>query len=1761
MKRVKLFRGLILALAFLLGVGSITTAFNMNRDNSAAKVEAAGYPDVRMESAYFDNYGFQRRFNNGSFSVSNWSPSEGTNPKAFDVDEGTTCTITYTPPAGIKIAQISVYFYSVNLGLRVRDNRDQTSWKTLSVEACNLGWKAYAKNQLWSGPYVIEIQNYNGGSLNHVTNFEMNIYYPWFNVYKDFNGRPGFDSYEIEPFAPSPSVQVFPTPAAAAGTNTHTFKYWALDREGTQRLNVGNNIIYGEMMWEYGYIGVGGAVTIYAIWDIDYPVIFNKMGGTGGVDGIIVEDYSHFPDTIPNGAPTRDDADFAHYWLLPGGQDTAGNTRMYISYDGGPDLEITQEGSYRTKPEGKFTFYAWWFYWCDVYFDNNGGPTPPITTTSKIRYLKPLPDISGETVPTRPGYEFLGYYDAKTGGKQYYDKDLKRTDSDYWLKNEEKPVCFYAQWKVTYFTLNYKDEGGASFSGVHEDGYPTKHTPGTDTQLKSASKTGYTFGGWHLKSDCSDAAITVLGANDFTDDITLYAKWTANTYKVRFDFQEGTSEVSYVDATFGSDMPAATMPTYENHTFAGYYDAANGGTKYYNSDGSSAKAWDKAIDDTILYAHWTINIDLNISMSPGFTGTWDGNKHWAVVTAFDAVSEEEITDATIYYGTSEESCNDPDLNNFKYDAVGTYIVYFKVVKDGYTVTPGSKTFTIGKAESIVDPTPKAITGLEYTALDQQLIVAGEVDYGEMLYAVSLENSQIPADDEFHADIPIGKNVGTYYVFYKSSGDSNHNPYVASLSNVVTVNIARVDRTAATNLNNNVKDYLETLDDRFTTIHDDLEVKRAAFEQDAIVEDNITAAAVEQKVNDLKAELSEAKVDVTEVLINAIGTVVYPDSNDAILEALNYYNDVLDADEKAAVNADLVTTMNNADELYKAVDEMAKIIESISSPEDSQKYYDAVDAAEEAYNNLTPEQLLTLQNATDFDYEKKLLDNIAAREVIELIEKIGDVKYNGGTNDSLQAIKDAEEAYELLTIDQKALVDSVNHQDLVNDRKVYDSVDHTVELINEIGKVENSKETKDRIEAAREAYDALSGAEKALVKGYQDSYKTLDDAEQVYKTLVLIDNIGNVDYDTDPEGRIAQAREAYDSLTEEQKAQVGDLYLKILVKAEADSARITKTNTIWLIIGLVLSFLVLVGAFFFIFFLLFKRRKDDDDDDDENKNEKSSSKKEPVKVMSVGGGGLTLVTLVSHYSDAPWIVLYIFAPLAFLALVAAIVLYILKRKGKGPFDKDRLAKKAAAKAANKPVLASQKEDEEEVETVTDERGNVFQIRFIKSFTAKLIQSPEETKKYYEELKNEVLSYKKTNSRISWHYDAVNSGRAFVLKFAIRGKTLCVYLPLDAEKQEEKFKVEKVESKKFEEVPCLYRIKDDRRCDYAKELIAKVCESMGLEKGKEQHEVYSNLPYEPNKPLIARGLIKEQKIAVNKPAESVVLESKVNADGDEILLTKDAIGNIFEIRYIKSFTAKLSQSEDVVKDYYTELKNHVLSYKDTHSRVSWHYDAINVGRDYVLKFSIRGKTLCVYLALVPSKLDEKYKAEEAKGKKYEDVPCLYRIKNDRRLGYAKELIDMLMRKLKVEQGEIPSEDYHIKKESTKALLAKGLIKERKTKVVDKKVEEHYASISVTQADEVMSDEKAEAAIEEDVVSKKREGKKEVVNIDTLSQHYKDGDVVTLDSLIEKKLVSPKAGYVKVLARGVLDKKLTVDLHDYSLQAVKMIVLMGGYAKKIK
>ena len=384
----------------------------------------------------------------------------------------------------------------------------------------------------------------------------------------------------------------------------------------------------------------------------------------------------------------------------------------------------------------------------------------------------------------------------------------------------------------------------------------------------------------------------------------------------------------------------------------------------------------------------------------------------------------------------------------------------------------------------------------------------------MLYAVSQDNTVIPDESDWSEDIPTGKVVGTYYVFYKSSGDSNHNPYAPSLEDVVTITISRVDRSEAIAENETVEDYLETLDDRFASIKEDLENTRETFEAEAITEDNITAEDVASKVADMKLALSEAKAAVTEQLINAIGDVVYPDSEEALQEAYDYFHNTLNDFERGIVDDDLKALLNSDKALYDAVDSMAKAIASLPAPAESSTYYDAVDAAMASYEALTIEQLAVLQDATDFDYEKKMIDNAAAREVIELIDIIDDVTYDGGENDSKAKIEAAEEAYAALTSDQKELV--INYTTLTHDREVYDNVHETVTIINNIGKVENTSESKGKIDEARRAYDALTEEEKALVDAYNETGKALDDAENVYEAMKKIDAIGEISYDTESE---------------------------------------------------------------------------------------------------------------------------------------------------------------------------------------------------------------------------------------------------------------------------------------------------------------------------------------------------------------------------------------------------------------------------------------------------------------------------------------------------------------------------------------------------------------------------------------------------------------------------------------------------------------------
>ena len=102
----------------------------------------------------------------------------------------------------------------------------------------------------------------------------------------------------------------------------------------------------------------------------------------------------------------------------------------------------------------------------------------------------------------------------------------------------------------------------------------------------------------------------------------------------------------------------------------------------------------------------------------------------------------------------------------------------------------------------------------------------------------------------------------------------------------------------------------------------------------------------------------------------------------------------------------------------------------------------------------------------------------------------------------------------------------------------------------------------------------------------------------------------------------------------------------------------------------------------------------------------------------------------------------------------------------------------------------------------------------------------------------------------------------------------------------------------------------------------------------------------------------------------------------------------------------------------------------------------------------------------------------------------------------------------------------------------------------------------ADEIMTDEEALATVETVSAadsSKKQtnDGYKTFVNIEDISAAFAPGDTVDLASLKAHGLVPQKTTKVKILAKGHLDKPLTVVANKFSVQAIKMIVLTGGKA----
>jgi large subunit ribosomal protein L15 len=73
--------------------------------------------------------------------------------------------------------------------------------------------------------------------------------------------------------------------------------------------------------------------------------------------------------------------------------------------------------------------------------------------------------------------------------------------------------------------------------------------------------------------------------------------------------------------------------------------------------------------------------------------------------------------------------------------------------------------------------------------------------------------------------------------------------------------------------------------------------------------------------------------------------------------------------------------------------------------------------------------------------------------------------------------------------------------------------------------------------------------------------------------------------------------------------------------------------------------------------------------------------------------------------------------------------------------------------------------------------------------------------------------------------------------------------------------------------------------------------------------------------------------------------------------------------------------------------------------------------------------------------------------------------------------------------------------------------------------------------------------------------VVNLDTLAEVFEAGSSVTPDLLRERGLVRKTGVRIKVLGRGEISKKLTVQAHKFSGSAAEKIAAAGGVAEVLQ
>lgn len=257
--------------------------------------------------------------------------------------------------------------------------------------------------------------------------------------------------------------------------------------------------------------------------------------------------------------------------------------------------------------------YSYYAYILDVY--PNGGTWNGTTEKTRIEPLaNPKPSIYGNTD-----------YTGKIGST--IDIPNPIPPSGYTVSFNTNGGSSISSITSTKSFNGWNNSSPGTFSGTtytygEGSGYITANYKNNSVNLPTPTKSGYTFNGWYT---ASSGGTKVNNTYTPTENITLYAHWSANSYRLSFDANGcGTLGVSYVTATVGKTygdaddgdgLPSIALTT--GKKFDGWYTSSSGGNKITNSTTVTASS-----DNGTLYAHCSyINYNISYNLANGTYGS------------------------------------------------------------------------------------------------------------------------------------------------------------------------------------------------------------------------------------------------------------------------------------------------------------------------------------------------------------------------------------------------------------------------------------------------------------------------------------------------------------------------------------------------------------------------------------------------------------------------------------------------------------------------------------------------------------------------------------------------------------------------------------------------------------------------------------------------------------------------------------------------------------------------------------------------------------------------------------------------------------------------------------------------------------------------------------------------------------------------------------------------------------------------------------